>query len=424
MKHVHRAWPLAPLFALFLIACGTDRSAAGPQVVRSTLGDTLVVRTVSGSMWVEPGTLVPDVSIGEMDSQDLNYLFGQVTSLAVGADGTIYVLDRQAAELRAYAPDGTWRKTLGKKGEGPGELKQPNAVGVLSDGRILVRDPGNGRVQVYAPDGSALEEWPVVRGGFQTSDPLWIDREDNSYIRVLLDPTADLSDWRMGLARIAPDGTPQDTLPYPRRDFKEWFVEARSEDGKSASRNTVPFAPSEAATFHPDGYFIDGVSTDYRIDLLRTTQPPLRIERAYEPLPVAAGEKEAAEQSIIKNFRRMAPGWKWNGPGIPDQKPPFGSLMAGLDGRIWVQVPQTGVEEENPDYDPKDPDSMPTRWRQPVVLDVFLPDGTYLGDVQTPKDFSLYPTPVFKADTVWAVTRDDLGVQRVVRFHVQHPDRP
>ena len=411
---------------LALGACGGRTSSDGPQVVRDTIGDTLVVRTVSGSMWVDPATLAPEVSIGEMDSEDLNYLFGQINSMAVASDGTIYVLDRQAAELRAYSPDGTWLRTIGKRGEGPGELKQPSAIAILSDGRILVRDPGNGRIQVYAPDGSALVEWPVVRGGFQTSDPLWTDRRDNSYIRVLLDPTADLSHWRMGLARIGSDGTPHDTMAVPTSGFEERYVEARSgEEGhQSVSRNSVPFAPQEQWSFHPDGYFIHAVTTDYRIDLLRRDAPPLRIERVYEPAPVQPGEKDQSEQRIVRNMRQMAPGWKWNGPPIPDEKPPFGIVMCGEDGRLWVLVSQPAVEEPNPDYDPKDSDSTPTRWREPVVLDVFQPDGTYLGQVKAPDDFSMYPPPVFRRDTVWAVTRDDLGVQRVVRFLVKHPDRP
>ena len=35
---------------------------------------------------------------------------------------------------------------------------------------------------------------------------------------------------------------------------------------------------------------------------------------------------------------------------------------------------------------------------------------------RAPDGFKAYPAPVFDGDRVWAVTRDELGVQRVVRY--------
>lgn len=57
-------------------------------------------------------------SSGVLDGE-LEYLFGQIGSIGVGRDGTIYVLDRQAPDLRAYDAQGTYLMTLGEKGEGP-----------------------------------------------------------------------------------------------------------------------------------------------------------------------------------------------------------------------------------------------------------------------------------------------------------------
>ena len=63
--------------------------------------------------------------------------------------------------------------------------------------------------------------------------------------------------------------------------------------------------------------------------------------------------------------------------------------------------------------------SRPTRWSEPTAFDVFGEDGTCYGRVHAPEGFSTYPTPVIDGDYVWAVTRDELGVQRVVRFKVE-----
>ncbi len=404
---------------LVLAACvGGDAPATGPHVTRTTVGDTTVVRTDSGSEWGAPASLVKEVSIGEMDGAP-EYLFGSVTGLAVAPDGTIYVLDRQGPELRAYDAQGAYVRTIGTKGEGPGELKQPDSgLTVLSDGRVVVRDPGNARLQVYGPDGAPAGAWRG-RGGFFTSAPLWRDRDDNVYTQVLLNQGAAPGDWHMGLVRLADDGTPGDTLRPPDVGFEAPSIEAHSPDGRGISRNSVPFSPSERYAVHPDGYFIHGVSTTYRVELLEPGAP-LILERAAPPVPVAAGEKEEAEARTTRNMQRTAPGWRWNGPAIPDTKPAFSELMVGADGRIWVQVAQPGVERDDPNYDPKDPDAVEQRWHEPVAFDVFEEDGTYLGQVHTPDGFSTNPRPVFDGDQVWAVVRDDLGVERVVRFRVEH----
>ena len=416
--------PLLAATTILLSACGGGPSDAtgGLEVVRDTIGDTVVVRTLSGSVWGAEALLEPEISIGALEG-DPEYLFGQIVSLAVGSDGTIYVVDRQGPELRAYGPDGTYRATIGRPGEGPGELKGPDGgLAVLSDGRILVRDPGNGRIQVYSPEGEPLATWPL-RGNFTTSTPFLQDFEDNVHVQVLLDPEADIADWEMGLARMGPDGAPGDTLRIPDADFDAPFLEARFErdGGRSVSRTGVPFAPSEAWTLLPEGAFAHAISSDYRIAILRTAQP-LRIERVAASVPVTPGEASEEERRITRNMRSTDPDWRWNGPPIPDTKPPFRSLFAGRDGRLWVMVSRPAVEVDDPSHDPSDPDSLEDRWKEPIAFDVFEPDGTYLGAVSAPLGFSPYPVPVFDGDSVWAVTTDELGVQRVVRFRVVRAD--
>jgi hypothetical protein len=410
------------LLVSFFAACGganESGSSGGLEVVREYVGDTLVVRTVTGSAWGGNARLVPEVSIGELEG-DLEYLFGNIRSLAVASDGTIYVVDAQVPELRAFSAEGVFQAILGRPGEGPGEIKQPDGgLAVLSDGRVLVRDPGNARIQVYGPDGTSLDTWPI-RGGFNSSSPFFQTDADEVHTLILLDPGADVLDWKMGLVRIGPDGTPGDTLVPPDVGYEAPRLEARHEEGddRSVSVNSVPFSAGEDWAIHPGGCFVHGLSTEYRIDLLKPTGP-VRIERDYEPVPVTRGEKSEEEARTTHNMRFTEPGWRWNGPPIPDVKPPFRDIFVGRDGRIWVQVHQAAVEVEDPDYDPTDPDSVEDRWREPVAFDVFREDGTYEGRVTTDLGFGLYPTPVFGETHVWATTTDDLGVQRVVRFRIE-----
>ncbi len=65
---------------IFTSACssGGQGSAASDWVaVYDTIGDTIVVRTVSGSLWKDTAQLVPEISIGVFDGPE-EYIFGQV----------------------------------------------------------------------------------------------------------------------------------------------------------------------------------------------------------------------------------------------------------------------------------------------------------------------------------------------------------
>jgi len=384
-------------------------------VVRDTVADTVVVRTLSGSAWGEDAVLVPEVEIGVLDG-DENYMFGSLRSLAVAPDGTIYAMDSQIPALRVYAPDGTHRGTWGRKGGGPGEFAQPDGgLAVLSDGRVAVRDPGNSRMQIYGPDGRALESWPVIPGGFNTSNPMIVGRGDTILTPLIVDLTVDIRDWKTGLQRVAPDGEVVDTLALPESGYEEPMVEARV-DG-NVSRNGVPFAPSEAVAWHPDGFFIHGISERYAFTLLDPKEP-MRIERAVELPSVAPAEKAEAVAQTTRSLRYTDPNWRWNGPSVPDRKPAYDGIYAALDGRIWVYRQGPGVEMEDPNYDPEDPFSMEDRWKDTPLWDVFDRDGTFLGTVEAPLAMSRYPTPVFRGDRVWAVSRDDFDVQRIVRYRI------
>jgi len=412
--------------SLFITACssgGRGGDAARWVAAYDTIGDTVVVRTLSGSIWRDTADLVPEVSIGMFDGPE-EYIFGQVVSLARGEDGAIYVMDQQVPALRVYNPDGTYRTTFGRKGGGPGEYQRPDGgLNILSDGRILLRDPANARIQVYAPDGRDLDTWRI-RGNFNTSSRMIVDTLDRAYTIVLLDPEADVRDWEIGFAQVLPDGSPGDTVRRPETGYEPPRIEARHETedgGVNASINSVPFSPDEVTALTKFGYWIHGISTDYSFTLLKPRRP-VRIEKNYDPVPVAGGEKAEEEAFAIRNMRYTDPNWRWDGPAIPDTKPPYEEIYGGEDGSIWVQVSQPGIRTEDPSYDPGDPDALPDEWREPVLFDVFDEDGRYLGAVHAPQGFNArWPQPLFTTEWVLATVRDEFDVQTVVRFRVELP---
>ena len=127
---------------------------------------------------------------------------------------------------------------------------------------------------------------------------------------------------------------------------------------------------------------------------------------------------------ITEQQREMIPGWRWQGPPIPDRKPYFDDLIAGRDGRIWVTLVTEASPVDNPNYDPEQPGDSPVLWRSELRYDVFEADGTYLGTVDPPDGYSGWPKPVFDGDLVWAASRDELGVPRLERYRIELGEVP
>jgi len=407
------------LSGLFSAACSGAGDEAGSQTrwtaAVDTVGDTVIVHTLSGQVWESDRTLVSEVSIGVLDG-DAEYQFGNLRAIAVDDEGRMYAYDAHGPVLRVYAPDGTWLRDIGREGEGPGEYKQPDSgLAILPDGRVAIRDPGNGRITLYSPDGEYLD-YLRIAGSFNTSRPLIADTSGALVTFIITNLGVSVFEWESGHVRYRADDT-VDTLSMPDLEYEESMVSGESEN--SSSTNNVPFTPHQVTAYSPLGYYVVGISDDYSFDLMRP-EGVLRLSRAYEPVPVDPGEAAAERKSMTDNFRQQYPGWKWNGPPIPDVKPAYHGFYPAADGRIWVHVPAPSEHMSAAEQKAEEErlGNAVNPFREPVVFDVFESSGEYLGRVSTPQGFSLRPMPVFRGDTVWGVVRDEFDVQRLHRFRV------
>ena len=62
------------------------------------------------------------------------------------------------ARISKFKSDGTFVKSWGKLGTGPGEFRTPHALAFDSKGRLFVADRGNVRIQVFDQEGTFLGE--------------------------------------------------------------------------------------------------------------------------------------------------------------------------------------------------------------------------------------------------------------------------
>jgi len=421
--HHRTSWLTIPILVLSLQACGAADAGSGNSgaewtATTDTIGDTIRVFTEHGQIWPSDAHLVSEVSIGVLDG-DSHYQFGRVLALATGQDGRIYVLDGHGPVIRMYGPDGIWLQDVGREGEGPGEYKRPDSgLAMRPDGKLLLRDPGNGRISRYDSDGVYEGSWPLA-GSMNTSNPMVVTRDGDALTPIIKNLGASVMEWTRGMARYKPDGT-VDTLDVPDLGYEEAMLSGESEG--NSSTNNVPFTPGQQVVYSPLGYFVTGISEDYKFMLLEDGGFVLAFGRDYEPVPVLVDEASIRRRQITKNFRDNFPGWSWNGPPIPDVKPPYANLLTSQEGRIWVQIHAASERYMNAD-DQRAEELRLERpvnpYREPIVFEVFEPTGQYLGRVETPDGFSLYPRPVIRDMTMWGVIRDELDVARVHRFRVE-----
>jgi hypothetical protein len=86
-------------------------------------------------------------------------MFRQVTDMAWDAAGNTYISDGYInSRVAKIDKDGNWLKSWGESGSGPGQFNTPHSIAVDAQGRVYVADRGNRRIQVFDGDGKFLRQ--------------------------------------------------------------------------------------------------------------------------------------------------------------------------------------------------------------------------------------------------------------------------
>jgi sugar lactone lactonase YvrE len=108
--------------------------------------------------------------------------FNAPSAVLVAPNGDIFVADGHGGNTNArivkFAKDGTFIKTWGKKGTGPGEVDGPHTLAMDSKGRLFLGDRGNNRIQIFDQDGNFIDQWAQ----FSRPSGIFIDKDDTIYV--------------------------------------------------------------------------------------------------------------------------------------------------------------------------------------------------------------------------------------------------
>lgn len=333
------------------------------------------------------------VAIGTEDGPP-EYLFGDVAGLDVMADGTIAVLDGYAAEVRVFAPDGSFIRRIGRRGDGPGELSGEASLALVAVapesfvvpdimGQSINRYSLAGEVtgsrhfdiqQTYIPEWRAASDgMPIVRissGGREV-----VARYDLRSDDELLEDTLAV------LTRPAGPGEPDGRQPL----WQNHPVWSFTEPGVVAAG--WMFSPE--FTVHAGGVPVRTVSWDHMEEALT---PDERDEILRIVIRGMGMDDAEVPEGFGDQFR------------VPDRLPAMADIEAGEDLVLVQRVRPVETMDRRVIYTFRAAGFGGRFW------DAFSLGGGYLGvlDMGAPADvFDI------RGDTIVGVREDEAGVRQV-----------
>jgi hypothetical protein len=102
----------------------------------------------------------PSLEIGVMEG-DEHYTFQDVVDVLPLPSGELAISDGGASELTLYAPDGTFLRRFGGRGQGPGEFRGLSRIYPWSGDSVLALDNMTQRVSVFDSAGGFARQMPA-----------------------------------------------------------------------------------------------------------------------------------------------------------------------------------------------------------------------------------------------------------------------
>jgi hypothetical protein len=278
-------------------------------------GDVTVVKNPKEPLYKTPVfELKEELSIGGPEAQE-DAAFGQIASVAIDDAGTLYVLDARASNIKIFDASGEYLRTVGRQGQGPGELEYPTNLSLIrTKGELAVNLQTRGIV-FFKTDGTFLRQLSLK--GLITGRGR-LDSRGQIYI---LEIAMGENDSRYVTKKLAPDASVLATIS-----------ETQAPAGKMGTNKIKAFLPVAYFVVDRDDRFVYGYPATYEIQLYGPAETKMlrKITREYDAVPITSEERGDLEKGI-------PPGMKVE-IEYPKDHPAFTRFFLSDRGHLFVQT--------------------------------------------------------------------------------------
>ena len=390
------------------MACGDTPDGSASDAAGTLDGPDVIVNAVTEEVFTV-GSVVGDT----WDT------FGRVSSVHFDAQANLHIFDSQLDHILVVGPDGSLIRTVGGRGEGPGEFDNVNTAIVGRDGSYTVM--GFFQIDLLEPDGEFVRRITLdpITTGLVMADLALPDGRLVGHVRRSGGDDEQSGEGSVPIHIFPLDDTEPELLyaawELPEEDADESAVSGTLETGmrmyRAAGRAFEPRLDFDVLT---DGRLALIDSIGYRVKLIGLDGSVTgTVERPIAPLPVDDAIMEAereryreAEAGVLAsastNFPIEIEREGVEGRTFADEVPVLYGLKVDWEDRIWV-------ERRGPTGD----DDGPT--------DIVTPDGDYIGTL--PPDGLRTPNAFGPGGLMAYIERDEMDVPtvRVVRLVALDP---
>jgi len=385
--------------------------------MRSLVSTIAVLMTFAGQLSAQRADTVKlalmwSVVEGEHETADS---LGQLSGIAMDANGTVYVSDFSDHRLWVFDARGRSQRSIGRRGQGPGEFNSPIGIAVSPDGKLYVRDQNN--VTRFVMDaqtrqlskfetrynGGAMNDWTsTLASRFDAQGRLYYPSFNQGGL------TTRMGQWWI----LGADGARVDSIavPFIEGTPPAWASVRTSANGGRILRvlNHVPFAGLPKWDVTPRGTVLYTSGREYVIrEVDRAGRVVREFRRTDATIRIPANERRDSlaalrvrRDSVSSVPRSQITGvpedvWALQ---LPENYPPIRNVFAAPDGLVWVRrwVPNGHLR---------------------TVFDVFEADGRFKTVVELPANIVPDITPVLTLGAVAAIGSDpETGAMTVLRF--------
>jgi len=340
-------------------------------------------------------------------------IFRNPRYLAVDAKGNVYVSDWGANHIKVFGPGGKFIRTIGRPGNGPGDLGGPAALEVSGD-RLVVWESMNSRFSILTLEGKFIMTAPRLQGAGADIYALKA-LPDGRFIAFLdkgLPPDFEgqlPSEKTYAVLLLKPDLTVEKTIFEKSIRRRNWFRHPQTQGLGQAS---FPYHPDICFDLSPTGTVAVGYSQAYDIGFYDPDKGRFSgITRTYAPVKVEEKDKKAHFNAFtlrVMAGNKMetvtgAPEYVVKATEFPEHFPPYRGVSFDGRGNLWVQI-----------Y---------TADRAMNVFDIFAPDGRYLNRVTVEggpveASFSAHTMMRFNGDFLWKIEKDADEFASLVKYRL------